>query len=90
MTASRVKEVVQPWSARTGIESRAWANFGKIWPRVSVPGRPGMSMLQVWVDVILLLSGRGTRMPVAACWRLVHGVSRRMEEVAAAGCVGEC
>ena len=67
---------VQPWSQSRPMESREpEERAGKMWATHAVAGRCGRSRVAVWVEVMVVPSGRRTEMPGEAGWRLRWGVS---------------
>jgi hypothetical protein len=75
-TVESEKVAVQPWSQSTPTEMREpEAKVGKMWARRAVSGKPGMLSSAVWVEVMVLPSGRSTVMPGEAGRRLKCGAA---------------
>jgi hypothetical protein len=63
MTLDAVKTAWHPWSQSTPIDTNGWANLGNMCAFLAASGTMGKSNSQVWVALIIVLSGRLTSRP---------------------------
>ena len=70
---------VQPWLQSRPMDRREpEERAGKMWATHAAAGRCGRSRVAVWVEVMVVPSGRRTEMPGEAVWRLRWGVAMWM------------